>query len=134
MRELADGLIEACNSRDPERMRSLLAADWVTIDHRLASFGTVDAETFIALNATDIPGIAARNLTVTEFEMAGHAMIVRMLETGAVNDGGEFITEMIAVSLIQEGRYLRTEVFPPDAESDARMVFEQFVRTASPRT
>jgi hypothetical protein len=94
----------------------------------------VDAETFIALNADDIPGIAARNLTVTAFETAGAAMMVRMLETGAVNDGGEFITEMIAVSLMHEGRYLRTEVFPPDADNDARMVFEQFVRTASPRT
>src|SRR5262249_782943 len=46
---------------------------------------------------------------------------------------GEFTTEMIAVSLIQEGRYFRTEAFPLDAEGDARMVFEQLVRTASSR-
>ncbi|MBV8983989.1 MAG: nuclear transport factor 2 family protein, partial [Acidimicrobiia bacterium] len=120
----ASGLNAANNARDWDRFLSLLADDYVFIDHREAGFGELDGAGHLAYVQALIhqaPDSTWRIAAVPRMTACGALAVLRVAGTDI--NGGLFEILVLSVSVVADGRLQRLEVFPIDdlPAADARL-------------
>jgi len=116
------------NRHDLVAVRQLLADDFVLVDHRDASFGTVDAEEWIALQR------ARFQLSQDDFMMATviHAVaspviVIRLRTSGDLNDGGAFESLLEGLAVVRGGKLARAELFAAGEVDQAMQRFRELI-------
>ena len=97
---------------DFDRMRSVLADDFVIVDHRPLGFGAGDREYFIATSATRNEVSADGAMVNRSLEIAGRSLLVVSEAHRISDDGAEYVTVMCIVFEVDAtDRIRRAEYF-----------------------
>jgi hypothetical protein len=125
VRRVFDGGIAAYNAHDFDTFRTFFGPDFVGVDHRLVSFGTFDTDDFVALSEGLFAQVRTQHLRLQWIEERNNVGLARTLETGETLHGAEFSFEALFVSVVVEEQLQRWDIFDPEAEADARSLFEE---------
>lgn len=129
--DLVERLDVAHRNWDVAAYRSLLADDFVAVDHRLAGWGELGADDY----CTHLAGLFELTDEVTsrqvEQEVTPTGGFGRTSVVASGLEGGPVEITFFAVGFIENGRFTRMELFPLEARAAARARFEELVAETS---
>ena len=127
---VAVAFLDAINTRDWDRLRSLMTGDFVYVDHRPVSFGSTGPDEYIE-RAQALSGLGDFKLRIVkdiDVGRPGNAVLVR--REGRDEHGNDVMWEYLAVGKVAGDRIDRTEVFPVDRLDDAVAKADELARTS----
>jgi hypothetical protein len=113
----------AYNAHDSDAFRSVFAPDFVGVDHRPASLGRFSREDFLAFANALWCQVRSNHFGAVWVETLGDVGLIRTLETAETLDGGAIEYEGFIVVVARDGKNQSWDMFPPEAEADARALF-----------
>ncbi len=113
-------------ARDWDALRAVLAAEFVSVDHRGMGWGVIDRETFLAMmrSLTEVaPSMSAIGARIFRQEPTGTVMLQTAFGPGLGD--AEFEMQLIGVIVHDEGHVTRFELFPVDQLEAALARFDE---------
>jgi ketosteroid isomerase-like protein len=114
------------NERRLEEPPSLMADDFVMVDHRAVGWQEVRGQEVMRWmrSAFDIsPDITARCEPL--LDDGGEVVVYRVTHSGRSHDGGEFESTYDRVTVLRDGQFVRIEIFAPEAGNAMRARYEE---------
>jgi len=124
LRMVSDG-VAAYNAHDLDAFRGFFASDFVGVDHRPGSLGAFDGEEFVAFTESLFAQVRSQHLVVHWIERRDNVGFFRTVENAETLDGVAVSFETLMVTVVDGEKTQRQDVFAPEAESDARALFEE---------
>jgi hypothetical protein len=128
IRRLTYSALAAYNADDADGWRSVFGPDFTAVDHRPASLGSFERETFFSLTESLLAELRTHRLVLRWLETEGNVSLARFSESGETLDGAEVSFETVLVSVVAAEKLRRWDVFSAEAEADARALFEQRIQ------
>jgi len=128
MTTYAGAIVDAWNAQDPDRMRALLSEDLVAADHRRTGIGRSEGREAYLRSVVALWELAPDShleAGLVWLAHAPHAGLYLCRRQGVLPDGGEFVSEFLALAVVERGLTARLEVFEPDAADAALARFTE---------
>ncbi len=135
-REILEALARASDAhrrRDWDAYRALTAADFVYVDHRPASLGTLEGPDSLVESARTffdvMPDASFR--VVGMHRITAAAFLAETLVSGTTSEGGAVEISYLLIGMQSEGLAVRSEVFSTDQMGEALARFEELAADSS---
>jgi hypothetical protein len=126
--EAFERLCAAHNAQEASVFRAFFSEDAVVHNHRLASFGLVDADGYVD-SLTELWSRGARVAGVVERATA-RSCLVRALTDAVDADGGELqYHSLVVIDESDDGHIRQFDIFEVEQRIDAEAAFEAVART-----
>ena len=128
MTNYAGAVVDAWNAQDPERLRAVLSEDLVAADHRRTGIGRSEGRDAYLRSVVALWELAPDSRLeagLVWLAHAPHAGLYLCRRAGVLPDGGEFVSEFLALAVVERGLTARLEVFETDAADAALARFAE---------